>query len=418
MKINKTRISILKTPTAHRYGNIFFFKGLITFSSKTSKAWSVKSLLSPDDVMDKFIKITLQKKKPPPDATNIHGERIEYIRQCLEANTNVFIYGACGSGKTYIREHVLDETNSVELTPDLLRAKSLFSKLIEGSTKHLFIEDYEPDNLSFKGVVEKVSDGHRLTNGSLVVLSTHLCLYPGFTLVEIPRHGPEELRRVCLDQYDEQAAVLCRGNIRDYMHYLSGSDMKDVFENPKEVIYKILCDPSYTFNADKLYEHGHMWSIFQENYLDSKKCVYAKIAKAFSDADMFDCAMYSNDCSDWNMMPFFGHTAVAIPRYYMNAPLVEKNIRPGSCWTKNGNRNMRMKKLKNIQIRNFHMSHEALCVLQKYAGFGYIEPMLLYDITPQDFDTINHLCVGNKLKPRDVNTIKKKLKNALLEQGD
>jgi hypothetical protein len=31
---------------------------------------------------------------------------------------------------------------------------------------------------------------------------------------------------------------------------------------------------------------------------------------------------------------------------------------------------------------------------------------------------MNHLCLTNKLKPRDVNTIKKKLKNALLEQGN
>ena len=367
--------------------------------------------------MDKFIKITPQKKKPP-DATNIHGERIEKVRQCLTTNTNVFIYGACGTGKTYIREQVLDEANSVELTTDLLRAKSLFSQLIQGSTKHLFIEDYEPDNLILKGVVEKVSDGERLTEGSLVVLSSHFCLYPGFTVVEIPRHGPDALRRVCLDRYDEEAATRCRGNIRDYLHYLEGSDTKDVFENPKDVIYKILCDPSYTFSAEKLYEHGHMWSIFQENYVDSKGINFAKVSRSFCDADILDTAMYSVVGGDWDIMPYFGHCAIAIPRAYMTTMLTEKNIRPGSCWTKHGNYKMRKKKLYNIQLRNNGISTDALCLLQRYAGLGYIEPLLCYDITPQDFDTMNHLCLINKLKPRDVNSIKKRLKNALLEQGD
>jgi hypothetical protein len=401
----------LKRAAAHRYGNIFFFKGLITFSSKTSKAWSVKSF------MDKFIKITAQKKKPP-DATNIHGERIEKLRECLAENKNVFIYGACGTGKTYIRTCVLDESNGIELTTDLLRAKSLFSSLIQGSTKHLFIEDYEPDNLILKATVERVSEGDRLTDGSLVVLSTHYCLYTGFTMIEIPRHDPETLRRVCLDKYDQAAAVRCRGNIRDYMDYLTGSDGKDVFENPKDMIYKILCDPTYVFQAEKLYEHGHMWSIFQENYVDSKDVNTLAVSRAFSDADIFDNVMYSSISNDWNMMPFFAHSAITTPRFHMRGALSEDKLRPGSCWTKHGNYKMRAKKLHGIQTRNTNISIEALGLLQKYAGLGYIDKILSYDITPQDFDTMNHLCLANKLKPRDVNTIKKRLKNALLEQGN
>jgi hypothetical protein len=367
--------------------------------------------------MDKFIKITPQKKKPP-DATNIHGDRVEKLKHCLTENKNVFIYGACGTGKTYLRECVLDDGNSIELTTDLLRSKSLFSQLIHGSTKHLFIEDYEPDNLILKATVERVAEGDRLTEGSLVVLSSHFCLYPGFTFIEIPRHGPETLRRVCLDRYDEGAAVRCRGNIRDYLHYLDGSDRKDVFENPKDIIYKILCDPTYTFKPEKLYEHGHMWSIFQENYVDSKDVNTSGASMAFSDADIFDNAMYSSLNNEWNVMQYFAHFAITIPRFHMKAHLREDKIRPGSCWTKHGNYKMRAKKLYNIQLRNNNISIEALSLLQKYAGLGYYDKMLCYDITPQDFDTMNHLCLTNKLKPRDVNTIKKKLKNALLEQGN
>ena len=367
--------------------------------------------------MDKFIKITPQKKKTP-DHTNIHSERIAFFKECLSKNKNVFIYGACGTGKTYIRESALDESNSVELTTDLLRAKSLFSELIKGSTKHLFIEDYEPENLILKGAIERASEGHKLTDGSLVVLSTNYCLYPDFEFIHIPRHDAETLRQVCPGKYNEDAARRCRGNIRDYLSYLEGSDEKDIFESPKEIVHKILCDPNYEFRAERLSEHGHMWSIFQENYLDSKGVDLAKVSASFSDADIYDSAMYDSTTSDWVIMPFFATCAIIIPRFYMPTPLNPDKIRPGAHWTKHGNYKMRQRKFYNIQLRNHHISMEALCLLQRYAGLGYIEPMLQYDITPQDFDTMNHLCIVNKLKPRDVNTIKKKLKNALLQQGD
>jgi hypothetical protein len=161
-----------------------------------------------------------------------------------------------------------------------------------------------------------------------------------------------------------------------------------------------------------------MWSIFQENYVDSKDVNTAGASMAFSDADIFDNAMYSSLNNEWNVMQYFAHFAITIPRFHMKAHLREDKIRPGSCWTKHGNYKMRAKKLYNIQLRNNNISIEALSLLQKYAGLGYYDKMLCYDITPQDFDTMNHLCLTNKLKPRDVNTIKKKLKNALLEQGN
>lgn len=366
--------------------------------------------------MDKYVKIIQQKKKPPDDASNLHVDRIARLRRCLEENKNVFIYGACGTGKTFIREQCMDETNSIELTTDLLRSKSLFADLIKGSSKHLFIEDYEPDTMLLKSVVEDVSDGRRLTNGSLVVLSTHMCMYPNFEFISVPRHGPDELMKAFPANFNREHAVRARGNIRDYFHYMEGCDEKDVFESPKDVIYKVLCDPTYALNIKRLQEHGHMWSIFQENYLDSRDVNFSKVAMSFSDADLFDCAMYSGE-SDWNIMPYFANVAMSIPRVYMRAPLKVEKIRPGASWTKHGNYKMRQRKLSDIQVRNQNISIEALCLLQTYAGLGYVDKLLEYDITPQDFDTMNHLCVATKLKPRDVNSIKKRLKNALSEQG-
>jgi hypothetical protein len=358
--------------------------------------------------MDRYIKIIPQKKKPPDDATNLHTQRIARFKRCLEENKNVFIYGPCGTGKTFIRERLLDERNSVELNVDLLRSKSVFSDLIKNSDKHLYIEDYEPDSLTLKSTIERVSDGHRLTNGSLVVISTHLCMYPNFELISVPRHDPQDMAKLDPVKYDRDAAVRSRGNIRDYFHYLQGCDQKDIFESPKEIIHKILCDPTYVFSAEGLSEHGHMWSIFQENYLNSADVDFAKVSVSFADADLFDSAMYSSE-ANWNVMPFFVNAAVSMPRYYMRAPLCEEKLRAGACWTKHGNYKMRKRKLHGIQVRNNNISIEALCLLQSYAGLGYIDKLRAYDITPQDFDTMNHLCITTKLKPRDVNSIKKRL---------
>ena len=358
--------------------------------------------------MDKYIKITPQKKKPPDD-TNIHLDRIDHLRRCLAENKNVFIYGACGTGKTYIREQCMDVGNSIELSVDLLRSKSIFSELIKNSDKHLFIEDYEPESLILKSAIERVSDGERITDGSLVVVSTHMCMYPNFEMLCVPRHTPEQMIPLDRARYDEASARRSRGNIRDYFHYLDGCDDKDVFETPKDIVTRLLCESDYAFTAQKLCEHGHMWSIFQENYLDCKDADHWRIASSFSDADIVDTAIYSSDC-DWNLMPYFANLAMLLPRAYMRTPLQKENIRPGACWTKHGNYKMRLRKLKDIKLRNNQISIQALGLLQKYAGFGYVEKLLCYNLTPQDFDTINHLCITSKLKARDVNSIKKKLK--------
>ena len=55
---------------------------------------------------------------------------------------------------------------------------------------------------------------------------------------------------------------------------------------------------------------------------------------------------------------------------------------------------------------------EELGLLKKYAENGDLDLLLEYKITPQDFDVMNHLAVGNGLKSRDVTRVKKALKNA------
>ena len=79
---------------------------------------------------------------------------------------------------------------------------------------------------------------------------------------------------------------------------------------------------------------------------------------------------------------------------------------------------MRSQKFRDIQRRcGAQLDINALGLLKRYAEVGDIEPMLEYGLTPQDFDVMNHLAVGNKLKQRDVTRVKKALKNAIEQRA-
>ena len=359
--------------------------------------------------MDSFITIVEQKKEPPIDT--LHTKHIDLLKKYIQEKKNVFICGSSGVGKSYILNAVLNASNSVEITQEHLKSKSPFLTFIKGAAKHAFIEDYGPE---FKSLIEQVSDGRRLTRGSLVVTSLTMCMFANFETIFIPRHKPDKLLTLTKDRsaQAENAALRCHGNIRDFFSYLEHNDEKDVFKTPKEFIADVLTDPNFTKIPDKIHEHGHIWDIFQENYLDSKGVDYAKVARSFSDADLCDVHMYTT--GDWNHIPYFIVHALAIPKAYLGKPLIKEKIRPGSCWTKYGNYKMRAQKVRDIQQRTGgKLDIDSLCLLKVYAENDNLEPMLNYGLTPQDFDVINHLAIGNHLKQRDVTRIKKALKNAI-----
>lgn len=358
--------------------------------------------------MDSFIKVVEQKKEPV--VTTIHTKQIELIRRYIREGRNVFICGGSGVGKSYVLKAVLEGLNHVELQSDHLKSKSPFLQFIRPSTKHVFIEDYDP---MFKPIIERVSDGDRLSRGSLLVTTKNMCMYPNFETVFIPKHKPEVLMTLVEDGGNDvhTAALRSLGNIRNFFTYLEGYDEMDDFKTPKEFITEILTDPEPIEIHDSISEHGHMWDIFQENYVDSKGVDILKASSAFSDADIYDSAMYQN--GTWHLMPYFVLNALTIPKNALGHPLDKDKIRAGSCWTKLGNYKMRKQKFDDIRRKSrLGLGTEELCLLKRYAEKGDLEPLLEYGITPQDFDVINHLAVGNGLKSRDVTRVKKALKNA------
>jgi hypothetical protein len=237
-------------------------------------------------------------------------------------------------------------------------------------------------------------------------------MYPNFETVFIPRHKPETLLRLANEKGPkaEHAAYRCKGNIRNFFTYLEGYDEIDDFKTPKEFIADVLSDPKPIQIHDSIAEHGHMWDIFQENYINSKGVDVVACTSSFSEADSYDSHIYRS--GNWNLMPYFVLHALTIPKLSLGEPLEKDRIRPGSCWTKLGNYRMRKQKYEEIKKKSrMGLGVEELCLLKKYAEKGNLSKLIEYKITPQDFDVINHLAVGNNLKPRDVAKVKKALKN-------
>lgn len=352
--------------------------------------------------MDAFIKIIEQKKVEIDDT--LHKKEIELLKKYIHENKNVFLCGSSGTGKSYILKAALPQ-RAVEIEKEHLKSSSQFLSLIQNTNKIMYIDEYDSD---FKKIIESVSDGTTLTNGSLIVVSRSMCMFPNFETIFVPKRSPEEIMKLAPPTVVAQAAaVRAAGNIRDFFSYLEGYDQKDVFKTPKEYIKDILCDTeTLPTIPDYLHEHGHVWDIFQENYLDSRGVNITETTDAFVEADVYDTKMYST--GDWHLMPYFTLNAVVIPKAKQGEPLVYDKIRPGSCWTKYGNYKMRKQKLKEIH----HLGVDELCLLKKYAEKGDIKPMLAYGLKSQDFDVMNHLSLQNKLKQKDVVRIKKELKNA------
>jgi energy-coupling factor transporter ATP-binding protein EcfA2 len=358
--------------------------------------------------MDCFIKITCQKKID--QKTTIHTEQLKELETYIRDGKNVFVCGPTGVGKTHLVSMLLDDDNSIELAIEDVSSKSVFLDVIRGTSKHILIENYESSQYGFKSLIDRVSDGKDITKGSLVVVTTDVCLgYPNFETVVIPRPTVDQLVSIDSKEGAEIAARASRGDIRAFQSALNSYGHKDRFKTPKEFIADVLCSDEPVGFQETLSEHGNVWNIFQENYLNSKGVNVERCAYAFADADLYDAEIYRGQ---WDLMPYFSLNAVTIPHIHLGEKLDRDKLRPGSCWTKYGNYKMRSQKYRDIHKRT-GQDIESLCLLKKHAEYGNTKILVDYGITPQDFDVMNHLAISSKLKAKHVTHVKKALKHAL-----
>ena len=362
--------------------------------------------------MDCFITITGQKNYQ--QKTTIHTHALKELESYMRDGKNVFVCGATGVGKTHLVSVLVDAGNSIELTPDDVSSKSAFLDMIHGTSKHILIENYETSQYGFKSLIDRVSDGEDITNGSLIVVTTDVCLgYPNFETIVLAPPTVEQLLSIQSGDDAEAAAHASRGDIRAFRNTLLNYGHKDRFKTPKEYITDILCSDECVKFRESMSEHGNVWNIFQENYINSKGANIDACARAFADADVFDAAIYHGQ---WELMPYFSLHAVTIPHAHLGQRLNREKLRPGSCWTKYGNYKMRSQKYHDIRKRT-GQDIDSLCLLKKHAEYGNTKILVDYGITPQDFDVMNHLAVASKLKAKHVTHVKKALKHAIDRKG-
>lgn len=365
--------------------------------------------------MDAFITVVKTEKRED-DITSLHEHREARLRELVSSGRNVLVCGGVGVGKTFVIERALDETSIVRLEPEHLKAKHSLVEFLGKTDKTLVIEDYAGEAF-YKTLIERVADGERLTRGGLVVTSQDYHLWgSNFEVIHIEPHEPDALMRLLPDRV---AAVKCRGNVRDFFSYARNrSDDKDVFKTPKELVFDMLSTGEYPDRLESVVEHGHMFSIVQENYLDSRDANHTRIAHSFSDADVFDNSMYHT--GDWNLMPYFIHGALEMPVRNLGEPIKADVIRSGSFWTKDGNARMRRQRLRQIEmaVAPASLDLQGLHLLHTYASLKMYDRLCHYNIRAPMFDVMNHLRIGaqNKLKQKDVSMVKKALKQHGLDK--
>lgn len=381
-----------------RDSSVGFFK----VKSKTSFARS--------SLMDAFITV-VKPEKSVDDIATLHEHRESELRELVAARKHVLICGGTGVGKSFVLERALDASTVVRLEPEHLKSKhNSLIDFLRDSEKTIVIEDYDGEAY-YKDVIERAIDGKSITKGSLIVTSREYHLWgDAFTILHIPPHTPEALVRLIPDR---AAAERAGGSVRDFFSYARDkSDAKDVFKTPKELVYDMLSSGEYPRDLESVSEHGHMFSIVQENYPDSRDARYAKIAFSFSDADIFDDAMYRT--GNWGTMPFFIHSALEYPVRCLGEPLNRDTLRSGSFWTKDGNARMRYQRVRQIAhaCAPLRVDVDALCLLHTYAGLKMYDRLIAYNIRASMFDVMNHLRMGaeNKLKQKSVSIVKRALK--------
>lgn len=289
----------------------------------------------------------------------------------------ICFHGPPGSGKTTLVKKELDPY--VSLDAEILKTKQGtldYLERLRSTQTPIVIDDWE-------AVSELV--GIREITGPISPLSPTVFV----------SHQPVQLTK-------ETVLMVCP-HTEDFRRRELGSGM-DTFETPKEYVHRLL--RGYWKDVkigDVTHEHGHVWSIIQENYPDRTDDL-CEIADLMSDADLIDTDVY--DQSDWGViMPLFTMISCIQPCKLMKSS--NKVPRTGSLWTKYQNMCMRHKKLEILLRRSGRrLTRDAIdtvvALQMKNSDFTSCKE---YKLEPSDIDVLNHI-IG-PLKPKIVQMAKK-----------
>lgn len=349
----------------------------------------------------------------------------DVIENIVNMCETVCLYGDSGVGKTYLVHAVMNNNNRnwVDMTHDLIKNVEFMDRL-KSSDCHVVVDDLESDAHLVKDMFETVRSGGRLTKGSLIIISrnvgkvdfcngVHCGHIDNPTMVTIGRRQfpKEPLARL------EKLSNESRGNVRNFLYSVKFPDVRDMFRTPRDFICDLLCSDSNVNPMDyfgkTIHEHGYTWDMVHENYTDSANSNLAYISECMSQADVLDTEIYKGN---WGLVPFFSSISTVAPALQIRHSLERSKIRSGSAWTKFGNFKMRHMKFVAMSNRCRHsVDIDSLMLLKQYCQTDKeraLEICKEYKIVSSDMDVINHLAILNKMKPKELQSIKKSLKDA------
>lgn len=318
--------------------------------------------------MDRFLNLTQQKPKGT----------------LFAPGTLTCFYGRPGSGKTTFLKKEFERY--ISLDAEVLKTKQttldLFERL-KWTHVPIVVDDWESvcDLIGVREIHGPISPN----SPTVIVAHAPIKHTQATILLECPHK--EDFRRKTLDT--------------------QGNSKPDVFESPKEYVHRLLRGEWKDVHiGDVTHEHGHVWSIVQENYPDrvsGNVNTMAQIADLMSDADLIDTEVY--DTNDWNIvMPLFTMVSCLVPCRLMTPSKAVP--RTGSFWTKFQNMCMRRKKLETMFRRSNLLTQEALDTVVRVQFLkGDYSACKEYLLEPSDIDVIGH--VIGPFKPKIISAAKK-----------
>lgn len=368
--------------------------------------------------MDRFINKSIKKN------CEFLGNQCIYdiVSNIVNTNETICLYGDSGVGKTHLVTHIMNSKNYVDLTHDLIKVPEFMDRLIT-SDCHVVIDDLEYESHTIKSIFDSIKLGHKLSNGSLIIIARNIgkvnfCNSVYFDHIDIPTMvtiGRQKFPKEPLRRLEHLATDAC-GNVRNFLYSINFSDSRDIFQTPRDFVCDLLCESNVNISnyfCASIPEHGYTWDIVHENYPDSKNANIEYISECMSQSDVLDTEIYKGT---WELIPVFSTVSTIMPAFQLNHSLDRSVIRSGSAWSKFGNFKMRDMKYRSMSNRTtFKMDIDTLMLIKTYIQLDRekaLEICKAYKLTSSDMDVINHLALINKLKSKELQSIKKSLKDA------
>ena len=337
--------------------------------------------------MNRFVTINKQKV-----SRNFIGDLDVFntIAEHIDSNTSFCVCGPPGVGKTYM-VHML------------LNGKEWITTRELESYTHVVIDEVSID----KNILEEIKKFGKLSKLSTILVTQNSSEIDFCPIINVPKATTDVMLKIAnKSQEFLNLAILCDGNIRNFLNALEFNCVPDNFAEPKQIV-KGLLSPSdsepWALLSKGITDHGYMWSIVHENSIDSPNWDH-RIADSMSLTDIYDGLIFAGN---WDFMRYFTLEAFIKPALQIDHTLDASKMRAGSSWTKYNNQKMRIKKVWNmgLDIDRIHTIKEMCRVKSE----NHLQILKHYNITRQDLDIINHLALVNKITTRDLSNLKKRV---------